>query len=145
MKTRRVVTLESLPPYGIFWTPATGWRGLILSWHRTRTGERREASVLLLRGKRDDEPGIRKTLRAGIPVEVEDRDDVVNLSTRHVTADDAFAGRYVQDRAAREKTGQVVLFPLRPVPMLTVVTPRVAPTKRLTAKVEQMTLLCMAA
>jgi hypothetical protein len=88
---RRTITLAALPPGAIFTCPGTRWRGLLLSWHRSRTGQRRECSVLLLHARGDDSPALRKSLRASLSVEIESRHDVVNRSSRAFTEAGAFA------------------------------------------------------
>jgi hypothetical protein len=97
---RRLITLAELPPGAVFTCLGTRWRGLLICWHRTREGDRREASVLLLHARGDDSAAIRKTLRASISVEIAAEHDVLNLSTRDVTAADAFAHQMVVRRGA---------------------------------------------
>jgi hypothetical protein len=98
---RRTVPLESLPPYAPFRCVLTGWLGIILAWHRSRVGERLHASCLLLHGRGDDSPAMRRTLRAGLAVEIDAAHDVL-LSTRNVTEADAFT------RMNEVRTGRVL-------------------------------------
>ncbi len=74
-------TLSDLPPYGVFETPLTNLRGVVLRWLRTRKGQRREAFVLLVAKGRT----IRKRIRAGLVVITRSVHFGINSSTRPYT------------------------------------------------------------
>jgi hypothetical protein len=91
MQCRRTVSLDTLPEYGLFWTLASGRRGLIKSWHYK---ERKKWSAVCLlfeyAGRLGRSIG-RHWIRAQASVAVSPEDDIINTVGRGDTGDSFLA------------------------------------------------------